>query len=507
MKSTRLLLGLLCAVVGALTLNAVPRQPNIVIFYADDLGYGDLGCDNPASKIPTPNLDRLSTEGVRFTDAHSSSGICTPSRYALLTGRSHWRDFHGIVGAFGQPVFKPGQLTLPGYLRQHGYATAAIGKWHLGFDWDAIMTASGLAKPHQRGVVYQPEDFDWTKPIPGGPLARGFDHFFGFTCPNMPPYTWIEDDHVTAVPSRPFDNSKWRPAKEGTWEARRGPMVANWDIYQGLPTLAAKAVDRVAALAQDGRPFFLYFALPSPHAPIVPLDAYDGRSGAGPYGDFVAQTDAVIGRVLAALAASGEADNTIVIFSADNGPERYAYERDARYGHWSSSPFRGLKRDLYEGGHHIPLIIRFPGQAPAGQVSDVLVSQTDLFATLAAAIGAPLTRADAGAEDSISFLSALLGRPGAGRAAMVHNTHDGYALRQGSWLLIDTPKGHVSKPDPRWLKKHGLPERPDPVSLYNLAADPGQTTNLAALQPRRVTDMQAMLRRLRASTHTTPRLD
>lgn len=185
--------------------------PNILVLYADDLGYGDLGCYNPASKIPTPNLDRLAEQGMRFTDAHSSSGICTPSRYALLTGRHHWRDFHGIVNAFGSSVFKPERLTLPEMLQAKGYATAAIGKWHLGWDWDAIKKPGAKPQGEGKNQVWGPEAFDWSKPIPNGPLAHGFDHYFGDTVINFPPYCWIEDDKVLQAPDVLMDTQLWKP--------------------------------------------------------------------------------------------------------------------------------------------------------------------------------------------------------------------------------------------------------------------------------------------------------
>jgi arylsulfatase A len=476
--------------------------PNIVILYADDMGYGDLGANNPQSKIPTPHLDRLAAEGMRFTDAHSSSGICSPSRYALLTGRHHWRDFHGIVNSFGKPVFKPGQLTLPEVLRRQGYATACIGKWHLGWDWDAIR------RPGTPRDSIGCGDFDWSQPIPGGPCDHGFDTYFGDDVINFPPYTWIENDRVTAAPDAMLADAPSNPL-EGRWECRPGPARSDWDFHRVLPTLTDRAVEFVRGRRGDPRPFFLYFPLPSPHAPIIPNAEFRGRSQAGAYGDFVVQTDDVCGRVLAALHETGLDANTIVVFTADNGAEHYAYSRDERFDHWSSGPFRGVKRDLYEGGHHVPFLLRWPGVTKPGTVTDALVSQVDLMATLAAAIGIELPP-DA-AADSHDLLPWLTGRAAAPpRTTLVHNTNPKqYAIRDGAWLLVDGPTG-VMEPKQRsapaaWLEKHDYPSEDDqPVELYDLEQDVGQRHNLAADHPAKVAALQALLKQTRETPRSAP---
>ena len=478
--------------------------PNIVILYADDMGYGDLGANNPQSKIPTPHLDRLAAEGMRFTDAHSSSGVCTPSRYALLTGRHHWRDFHGIVNAFEPSVFRPGQLTLPEMLRRRGYETACVGKWHLGWNWDAIRRPGT-----PRGSIAH-GDFDWSRPIPGGPRAHGFDTYFGDDVINFPPYTWIENDRVTAAPDTMLQ-PHMVPANppDGHWECRPGPARSDWDFHRVLPTLTDRAVAFVEGRRGDPRPFFLYFPLPSPHAPIIPNAEFRGRSQAGAYGDFVVQTDDACGRVLAALRETGLDANTIVVFTADNGAEHYAYARDERFDHWSSRPFRGVKRDLYEGGHHVPFLLRWPGVTKPGAVTDALVSQVDLMATLAAAIGSELPP-DA-AADSHDLLPWLTGRaPAPPRTTIVHNTKaKQYAIRHGAWLLVDGPTG-VMEPKQRsapeaWMKKHGYPpEDGQPVELYDLEKDPGQRHNLAAEQPERVAELSDLLDRVRREERSAP---
>ncbi len=479
---------------------AADAQPNILILYADDLGFGDLGCYNPKSKIPTPHLDKLASQGMRFTDAHSSSGICTPSRYAMLTGRHHWRDFHVIVNAFGKSVFKPERLTLPEMLQAKGYTTACIGKWHLGWNWDAIR------KPGPEGRGITPESFDWSKSIPDGPLAHGFDYYFGDTVINFPPYCWIENDKVLKAPDTMMDTKKWKPIKEGNWECRPGPMVTGWDPYDNIPETTRRGVKYIHAQKDSKKPFFLYFAYPSPHAPIIPNDQFDGKSKAGPYGDFVYETDDSIGQLLKALEDSGQADNTIIIFSADNGPEHYAYARDGKFDHWSSHPLRGLKRDIYEGGHRVPTIIKWPGVTKAGVVNDALISQIDFMATIAAALGYDLP--DNAAEDSHNLLPLLKGEVKSVRSTHIHNTNpNSYAIRDGNWLLIDGRTGYVSKVGADWEKRHNYP--PDDnaaVELYDLQNDLRQETNLAGKHPDRVAQLQALLKKIREQGHSAPRL-
>lgn len=490
----------------SLTVQGASR-PNILVLYADDMGYGDLNIQNPNSKIPTPNLDQLAREGIRFTDGHSSSGICTPSRYALLTGRHHWRDFHGIVNALGESVFAPERLTLPEMLKTKGYDTACIGKWHLGWDWDAIKKPDAKPIKVGRNQAFGPGDFFWEKSIPDGPLAHGFDHYFGDTVINFPPYCWIEDDKVVKAPDTMMDTSKWKPIKEGNWECRPGPMVSDWDPYDNLPTLTRKGVEYLKGRKGQQAPFFLYFAFPCPHAPIIPNDAFDGKSQAGPFGDFVVETDDACGQLLRALDEAGLGDNTLVIFTADNGPEKYAYARDAKYDHWSANPFRGLKRDIYEGGHHVPFVMRWPEVIQAGRVSGALVSQIDIMATAAAITGATLP--DDAAEDSHDLLPHLQGRTDAVRTTHVHNTFkDNYAIRHGDWLLVDTKTGYHSKVDPAWEKKHRYPtDDKQPAELYNLREDISQKHNLAARHPAKVTELQALLKKIREQGHSAPRLD
>ncbi len=480
--------------------------PNVVVLYADDLGYGDLSILNSESKIPTPHLDQLAKEGLTLRDGHSSSGICSPSRYALLTGRYHWRDFHGIVGVYGPSKFEAERLTLPEMLQGKGYATACIGKWHLGWDWGALRRKDVGPRTVDGRPVLGPEAFDWSQPIPDGPLAHGFDHYFGDSVINFPPYTWIEDDRVVEAPDALMDSKTWKPLREGNWECRPGAMVTGWDPYANLSTLTERAVAYVEGRAEQAQPFFLYVPFPSPHAPILPSEEFTAVSKAGAYGDYVAQTDAACGAILAALGSAGLASNTLVIFSSDNGPEHYAYARDKDLEHWSSEPFRGLKRDIYEGGHHVPFLVRWPGRIEPGSETHALVSQVDLMATLASIVGAELP-ADA-AEDSHDLLPLWLGQTEAVRSSHVHNTYaNKYAFRQGPWLLVDAKNGYTSKRNPGWEERRGIePDGDELAELYHLGEDPGQRQDLAAGKPERVAAMRAELQRLRDAGFSAPRL-
>lgn len=476
-----------------------PKQedglPNIVIIYADDMGYGDLNVQNPNSKIPTPHLDQLASEGMRFTDAHSSSGICSPSRFALLTGTYHWRRQHNIVNSFGKPFFDGTELTLPQLLQRAGYTTACIGKWHLGWDWKFKNEPSG--KMEQRGNIvnyYLPSDIDWTSPIGGGPLARGFDYYFGDGTINFPPYTWIENDRLLAVPTVDQDIVKRGfETKEGNWEFRPGPMVAGWDPYQVLPTLTQKAVEYVSRQDRE-RPFFLYFALPSPHAPIIPNDEFIGTSKAGGYGDFMVQTDWVAGQVLEALKAKGLDRNTLVVFSSDNGPEIYAFERAEKYGHFSMGDFRGLKRDVWEGGHHVPFLVKWPGKIKPGTVSNEVISQVDLMATFAAITNMPLP--ERAAPDSYNLMPVLKGEEYTSplREATVHNTYENiWGLRQGKWLYINNSTGGHSKMPDDFKKLRDYKDFDTDRLLFDMVQDPGQRNNLYEKYPDKVVEMDALL--------------
>lgn len=464
------------------------RLPNIIILYADDMGVADVSYGDPNAKIQTPHLDRLASQGMTFTDGHSSSGICTPSRFALLTGQHHWRRFHGIVNAFGPSVFKPDDFTIPKMLRQKGYSTGCFGKWHLGWDFDAIR------KPGTKTSDKAAESFDWTKRIPGGPLAHGFDYYFGDGTINFPPYCWIEKDRFLSIPTKPVIKSK---PLAGGGSFRAGPMAEDWNPYDVLPTITQKTVEWIAGQKKN-QPFFAYLAFNSPHYPIVPNKKFHGTSKAGYYGDFVIETDAMVGKILKAVKEHGFAENTLVIFSADNGPETHAFERLQEFNQWSSGKYRGVKRDLYEGGHRVPMIMRWPGKIPPGSVSDEVVSQVDFAATFAHIAGHKLNKKEA--IDSYNLLPVLQGAPYPTplRLATVQNTNpQKFALRQGDWVLINTSQGSAKKEPSAYLQHFGLkPFSPeDTCLLFNLKKDPGQKHNLADKHPQRVENMNTLLQK------------
>jgi arylsulfatase A-like enzyme len=473
---------------------AATGKPNIVYILADDMGYGDLACQNPKSKIPTPNLDRLVTQSVRFTDAHAPTAVCSPTRYAVLTGRYAWRSAlkRGVLGPYGKTLIEPDRLTVPAMLKQAGYDTACIGKWHLGWQWP---TPDGQPVASRRDGT---SNVDFTKPVAEGPTARGFDYYFGTDVPNYPPYCFIENDRLLGLPSIP---------KPATMFGNAGPMIEGWDLVQILPGLTKKAVEYVEkASRRPGKPFFLYFPLTSPHTPIVPAPEFKGKSGAGDYGDWVHQTDWTVGQVLAALDRTGLAANTLVIFTSDNGPENFAYQRIRDYGHYSMGDLRGLKRDTWEGGHRVPFMARWPGRIKPGTTSSEIICHADLMATLAALLGIRLP--ENAAEDSYNILPALLGerldKPI--REATVHHSCNGkFAIRQGEWVFIDAPTGDDNK-EPDWLKKErGYEPHNQPGELYNLSQDMSERRNLYAEHPDKVRTLKALLEKYKAEGRSAPR--
>ena len=488
------LLVFLAAVSGSQAVPLRAAKPNIVYILADDLGYGDVGCYNPKSKIPTPNIDRLAKEGVRFTDAHSPSAVCTPTRYALLTGRYAWRTRlqRNVIGPLSQPLIAENQLTVAGLLRSQGYTTACIGKWHLGWGW---------GKPGNDGKR------DFTKPIPDGPTTRGFDLYFGTDVPNYPPYCFIENDRTVGIPSEaaPVGKDSFNIA---------GPMLPDWKLVDVLPGLEKRAIDYIERASKGDKPFFLYLPLTSPHYPVVPSAAFKGKSSVGAYGDFVMQTDHVVGQVLDALKKAGVAENTLVIFTSDNGPEVTGevkpgvYDRLKEFGHASMGKLRGAKRDAWEGGHRVPFIARWPGKIPAGSSCDETICHVDLLATLAALLDVKLP-ADAGV-DSVSILPALLGakRKAPLREATVHHSAQGkFAIRQGDWVLILAPSGDDNRKqgEPKWFQKErGYELHKEAGELFNLAADPTQKKNLYAAETVKVQKLTALMERYVTEGRSTP---
>jgi arylsulfatase A len=427
------------------------EKPNIVFVLCDDLGYGDVQCLNPGrGRIPTPNLDHLAKEGMVFTDAHSGSSVCTPTRYGILTGRYAWRTRlqHGVMQDNQPPLIAAGRLTVAGLLRQQGYRTACIGKWHLGYLYEGATKAAP-------GVRF-----------PDGPISRGFDYFFGY-------------HHAGAIHAL----------------AENDRVIETIAPVEMLPRLTRRAVAYVEERAKAGQSFFLYLPLNSPHAPIMPTAEWRGKSGLNDYGDYVMQTDAAVGEVLSAIGRSGLASNTLVIFTSDNGCSPAAgVEKLEKMGHFPSARFRGYKSDIWDGGHRIPFMARWPGRVKPGTSSDQLVCLGDLMATCADLLKVELPP-DAG-EDSFSFMPALLGQGAGARDAVVHHSIKGnFAIRQGPWKLILTTgsggwgKGKV---------------KDAPGQLYDMRQDVGERANLYTSHPEAVSRLTELLKKYVADGRSTP---
>ena len=446
------------------------KRPNIVFVLADDLGWGDLSCYNPYSMVPMANANRLATQGVRFTDMHASSAVCTPSRYSILTGRYCWRTElkKGVLWGESTNLIEEGRMTVASMLKSEGYYTAGVGKWHLGLGNGA--------------------ETDYTKPLHPGPIDHGFDYYFGIPASlDMPPYLYFENDHVVEQPTSSTVGSK---LPRGVF-FRPGPMAPHFVFDEVVPTVTDKAVsilhDRAAHRDQ---PFFLYVALPSPHTPWLPLPEYQGKSKAGTYGDYAVETDAMLGKVMQALQETGLAEDTLLIFTSDNGADWKPGDID-RYGHRANAEWRGEKADIWEAGHRIPFIARWPGHIPAGTVSEELGSLTDFMATTAAITGAPLPRN--AAEDSFNLLPALLGKKLAKpiRDTIVDQSLDGMlTIREGQWKLEEgLGSGGFTAP----IRVEAAPEGPA-GQLYDLAADPREMHNLYLKNPEIVEHLSNLLK-------------
>ncbi len=478
-------------------------KPNVVIILADDLGYGDVSCYNPErGKIPTPNIDALAKGGMRFTDAHSSSGVCSPTRYTLLTGRYHWRTRlqAGIVGVWGAPLIAPDRLTIAGLAKQHGYHTACVGKWHLGWDWPITPDdkrhfqglggqAGGGGKVKTQATAEQIAVWKnvFSNPIPGGPTTRGFDEYFGTDVPNWPPYCFIENDRTVGIPSSLLTAQDFVKNQASL----QGPALPEWKLDAILPALADRACDVISKQAKAKSPFLLYLPLTAPHTPLAVAKEWQGKSSLKhPYGDFVMHTDAVVGRVLDAIRAAGIRDNTLVVFTSDNGCAPYigAKELESR-GHFPSGPLRGYKADAWEGGHRIPFIVRFPGMVKPGSTCSQTVCSVDLLATIAEVLGAKLPATTG--EDSVSLMPLLRGEDRPLHEAVVHHSSAGvFAVRSGQWKLILGPGSGATD----GTKPH----------LYDLSADLGETTDLATKHPEEVKRLTELMEKYVADGRSTP---
>ena len=479
---------------------AQPRSPNIVLILADDMGYGDVGAYNPRGKIPTPHMDRLAREGLRFTDAHSPSAVCTPTRYGLLTGRYAWRTrlARGVLWGNGDALIEPGRMTLASLLRTRGYRTAAVGKWHLGVHWAAREGATADRTTNSDAAAL--DWIDYTRPVAGGPVHHGFDEFFGIPASlDMRDYVYLEGDRVVEAPTSSLPGASMQvPAFHRP--GRAGPSFRPERV---LADLRDRATRFVRERARSTSPFFLYLPLASPHTPVLPTGRFAGLTGLGPYADFVAETDAVVGEVLRALDETGRANDTLVIVTSDNGPAPVAnLIADLRAkGHDSAGGWRGAKHDLFEGGHRVPFLVRWPGVVAAGRTSSATIGLVDVLATLADVVGERLP--DGAGEDSVSFLRALKA-PGEsfkrGAALVMQSGNGSFAVREGRWkLLLAAGSGGQSPPRPG-AEEQGLP----PVQLYDLEADPAETTNLQARRPDVVRTLSAALDTFRAARRSRP---
>ena len=486
---------LLCAAIvvagTATTTRAVAAEkPNIVVIYTDDQGFGDASCLNPEAKFQTPNLDRIAREGISFTNAHCADTVCTPSRYGLLTGRYCWRTRMktGVLGAEAKCLIDDKRVTLASFLREHGYATGMVGKWHLGMDF-----------PGEQGAR------DWTQPVRDMPLDKGFDYFFGIPASlNYGVLAWFEGRHAKVPPTLytnkkpnrrhvdyrikpPYQNT---PEETKTLLKKRGMEVASDFVdNECLTRFTNKAIEwmgKRADAAKNGQPFFLYLPFTSPHYPVCPLPEFHGQGQCGGYGEFMIETDFHVGRILKFLDDAGLADNTLLVFSSDNGPEKSWKERKVKFQHASNGKWRGGKREIYEGGHRVPFFVRWPaGIRQPNRSCDSLVCQTDLLATFAAVLKVDLP-ASAG-EDSQSFAEVFARASGTPQRAPVisHAINGRFAITDGHWKLV-------------------LPHKKAKTELYNLQADPSESTSVLAANPEVAQRLQQRITQIVLNGRTTP---
>jgi arylsulfatase A len=467
-------------------------KPNIVIVLTDDLGYGDVSFLNAESKVKTPHMDALAEAGVWVTDAHSPSTVCSPSRYAMLTGRYSWRTKIGRLNPWKESAIDKDRVTLPKILKSKGYFTACVGKWHLGFDWPWKGGKKPPASVIGKGTSKATCDlFDWSKPIQGGPLGAGFDYYFGDDVPNMPPYAFIENDRLTCDPVDVDGGAlKKQQVMQGGYIHGVGPGEKNWRLDKVMPAITAKAVETIQEQSKTPEPFFLFFSTTSPHSPIVPLAEFQGRTQAGPYGDYIAQTDKAVGQIVKALKAAGVYQDTLLIVSSDNGPAPFMRELIQSHQHHPSGSLRGLKRDLLEGGHRVPFIASWPeGEIKDGRRIDATLSLTDLFATIAGMIGVPLE--EGVAEDSLDILPTLREDEPRRNELVYHAANGTLGLRQGSWAYLR--RGGITQ-EPEWYKEMWKGDSIDaPGLLFDLSRDLGQRNNLHDQFPERVQRMEERL--------------
>lgn len=487
------------------------RPPNILFILADDLGYGDLACYNPESEIPTPNLDQLAAEGMRFTDAHSPSTVCTPTRYSILTGRMAFRT--GMRGVFagvnGSCLIEEDRLTLPQMLRNEGYATAAFGKWHVGMTF--FDTQGDTIK--DRGVEGV-RQIDYSRPIPDAPIHRGFDHFYGtVSCPTTDwLYAYVDGDRIPVPATTLLDKSQL-PKHPYANDCRPGLVADNFHHEEVDLVFLEKSKSFLEHHLRDHpeQPFFLYHAMQAVHLPSFAADQFKGKSSSGPHGDFIVEMDYIVGELLNTLDQLGVRENTLVMFASDNGPEvPTVLDMRKTYRHDGARPWRGVKRDQWEGGHRTPFIVRWPGRVAANTTSDQLFSLTDVMATCAAITGTPLP--NEAAEDSYNFLEVFMGTQGehSVRQYLLQQTISlDMSIRSGDWKYLDHRGSGGNNYDAggEWgMLPYKLPDTdPDaPGQLYNLAQDPGERNNLYSQQPEIVKELKNKLEAFKADGRSAP---
>jgi len=473
MNKKLLLLSLLTT--SSIATFAKNKRPNIVFILADDLGYGDVSYFDANNKIKTENLDKMASKGVVFTDAHSSSSVSTPTRYGILTGRYNWRSTlkEGVLSGYSKALIPANRPTMASMLKKQGYTTAGIGKWHLGWDWNNIEAGQ--------------DSVDFSKPVKNGPISLGFDYFYGFCGSlDMPPYVYIENDMPTSIPNK-YTVSK---GKYSHW--RKGLTADDFVHEDVLPNLVNRACTYIKEKASSRKPYFLYLPIPAPHTPILPTKEFRGKSGLGDYGDFVLMVDAMVGRVLEAVNESGEEDNTIIVFTSDNGCSPAAGITELiKQGHYPNSIYRGEKADLFDGGHRIPCILQWPAKVKAHYVNQT-ICLTDFYATFAAINNYKLK--DSEGEDSYNLLPAIYSEKEVApiREAIVsHSFYGEFTIRQGNWKLLLSPSsGGWSFPRPN--NKEALKGLPS-MQLYNLSTDVKEQDNLVNKYPEKVQELKELL--------------
>lgn len=475
---------------------AIADQPNIVYILADDMGYGDVSWCNPNSKIPTPNIDRLGREGLRFTDAHTNSSVCTPTRYGILTGRYCWRTFKksGVLHGHSDHLIDPKRETIASFLKKQGYATACIGKWHLGMDW--------TSNDGQKVNDSNGKNVDFDQPIANGPLDLGFDYYFGIAASlNHAPHAYIENRK--ALGELVWVEGKIA-CKERNINGKDGWVADNYEQDEVLTEFTAKSIQwiREHQSKTPEQPFFVYLPLSAPHAPIVPNERFKGKNPIGAYGDYCMEVDWVVGEVTSALEELGLTKNTLVIFTSDNGPSPQAkLDRLQAHGHFASANFRGLKGSLWEAGHRVPFLARWPAVVKPGTDSDQVICTTDLLATLAELHDTKLP--DNSGEDSVSFLPALQGLeiPGNAIRGVVHHSDSGvFAIRRGDWKLIFDKAGGSRRNNP----KDPPVKNPADIQLFNMDQDVGESTNVQHERPEVVQSLAGLLNQYIDQGRSTP---